>query len=97
MDTSKLQLIQAAIRGSIDAFEKAKSELPKGTAALDIRDDTGSNALHVASHHGHTDLVEHLVDKCGFKAKSQVDGQGKQIFRKTRPVIGLPMSRQEVI
>ncbi|KAH7624322.1 hypothetical protein Ndes2526B_g00509 [Nannochloris sp. 'desiccata'] len=77
MAASKTQLIQAAIQGSIDAFEKASSELPKGTASQDIQDDAGSNALHVASHHGHTDLVEHLVDQCGFEVNSQVDAHGR--------------------
>lgn len=91
MAASKTQLIQAAIQGSIDAFEKASSELPKGTASQDIQDDAGSNALHVASHHGHTDLVEHLVDQCGFEVNSQVDAHGKQKLHKLRNHIGLSM------
>lgn len=76
MDASKKQLIQAAITGSIPDFEKASAELPKGTAPQDVKDESGSNALHVASHHGRTELVEHLVDKCGFE-NSQVDAQGR--------------------
>jgi hypothetical protein len=84
MDADKKQLIQAAIRGSIADFDKASSELPKGTAAQDIKDNAGSNALHVSSHHGHTELVEHLIDNCKFDANSQVDAQGKQAFYNLR-------------
>jgi ankyrin repeat protein len=79
MDASKNQLIQSAISGSVADFEKASSELPKGTAAQAIKDESGSNALHVASHHGHTELVEHLVDNYGFDANSQLDAQGRSI------------------
>jgi hypothetical protein len=92
MDASKMQLIEAAISGSIDAFEKASSELPEGTAAQDIHDANGSNVLHLASHYGHTGLVEHLVDKCGFKANSQVDAQGKQKLHILKTSVSLPMS-----
>ena len=77
MNASKNKLIQAAITGSIPDFEKASAELPQGTAAQDVKDESGSNALHVASHHGHTELVEHLVDNCGFDANSRVDAQGR--------------------
>jgi hypothetical protein len=80
MDSTKKRLIQAAIDGSITDFDKVSFELPKGTAAQDIKDEAGSNALHLASHHGKTELAEHLVDNYGFDAHSQVDGQGRQNF-----------------
>lgn len=74
--TAEKQVIDAAIKGSVADFEKAREALPKGASAHEIKDNEGSNALHLASHHGHSDLVAHLVDSCGFDASTQLDGQG---------------------
>ena len=72
-----LSLLDAAISGQVDAFEKASSALPKGAAAHEIKDEAGLNALHLASHHGHYELVAHLIDSCGFDANTQLDAQGE--------------------
>ena len=76
-NAAEKQVIDAAIKGSVADFEKAKDALSKGAAAHEITDKDGSNALHLASHHGHSDLASHLVDSCGFDANVHLDGQGK--------------------
>ena len=71
------QLTSAAIKGSIADVEQALSALPKDALAQDIRDDHGSNALHLAAHHGHTELAEKLMDAYGFHPIKDKDAKGR--------------------
>lgn len=56
----------AAQLGDVEKFEQARLKLPTETPITSITDDSKRTLLYLASQGGHTRLISHLLESCGF-------------------------------
>jgi len=70
-------IIAAAKSGKLAELTKAKGDLENGGSDLiEVKDDAGKTALHIAAEEGHADLVKYLIACCFDDPNVYIDTQG---------------------
>lgn len=78
MEALKRSIVQASKSGNVLELQSSIDKLPSGYKLMDITDaETCRNALLIASHEGHIDVITKLIeDKLCEDINSHKDSQG---------------------